>query len=79
MKTSAISIQHKIVAILLLYTTIKIKSVKNIYIYTHIHLQRTNPNLELFGIVKFPDCMASVLSPNGNVKKQSLYNKHPNA
>lgn len=46
---------------------------KNIY----IHLQRTN--LELFGIVKFPDCMASVLSPNGNVKKQSLYNKHPNA
>lgn len=35
--------------------------------------------LELSGIVKFPSQIATWLSPNGSVKKQSLYNKHPSA
>jgi hypothetical protein len=30
-------------------------------------------------MVKLPDCIANVLSPNGREKKHNLYNKHPNA
>ena len=35
--------------------------------------------LQLSGTVKLPLCIASVLSPNGRVKKHSLYNKQPRA
>lgn len=36
-------------------------------------------NLELSGTIKVPSHMATWLSPNGSVKKHSLYNKHPSA
>lgn len=40
---------------------------------------RDSEYLELSGIVKVPETMASGCSPNGVVKKQSLYRRHPKA
>ena len=39
----------------------------------------TSEYLELSGKEKFPFCMASVLSPKGRLKKQSLYRRQPKA
>ena len=47
--------------------------------YLLINIHSSFEYLLFSGMLKFPLCIAKVLSPNGKVKKHSLYNKQPNA
>ena len=54
-------------------------NLNSIYMYLPIKDINWLENLPSSGMVKLPDCIANVLSPNGREKKHNLYNKHPNA